>query len=413
MIETVTGMKVSSSAGICQVQSVTIPDGDVRIYGKPTSYQFKMWCSHDFKTNFGIRIQFPDDFIIIDKSSCIFGGYNTRYYCQIFASKKQIEIRDFTTTLITAATLFTFTVDSIINPANFTDTGKGSIYTIDDKQEVLDTGTWQMPQGLYKSGNITAFSVTPSSTGVGDFPVKYSFKVTPNGDVFRYSYLVIDLPQALYIPDDESRVRRFEDKCGENLFGFSNALISCVVANGGRQIQIKDGFLYADTKNLTDSDGLYFPPELGFTLNGFANPREGGTFGPFNVSIYNKWDKLLYNWQQKEGPSIRVSGISAPSYIEALYETKQNGALTYLEFLVTTTGGLGDGDKIIVKLPFGWQFTRESKVLGRSNNLANTLNSVISVDQRQIEITAKLSFIVQRRLEGEESDFEREELRRM
>lgn len=76
--------------------------------------------------------------------------------------------------------------------------------------------------------------MTPSSTGVGDFPVKYSFKLTPNGDVFRYSYLVIELPEALKIPDDETRVRRFEDKCGENLFGLTNTVISCVVSFGGR-----------------------------------------------------------------------------------------------------------------------------------------------------------------------------------
>ena len=36
------------------------------------------------------------------------------------------------------------------------------------------------------------------------------------------------------------------------------------------------------------------------------------------------------------------------------YENKVNGGLSYMEFLVTTTGGLSEGDKIVVKLPFGW-----------------------------------------------------------
>lgn len=93
-----------------------------------------------------------------------------------------------------------------------------------------------------------------------------------------------------------------------------------------------------------------------------------------------------------------MSGISQPSYIEPIYENKQNGASSWLEFLVTTTGGLTEGDKIVVKLPFGWQFTQETKVFGRSNNLANVMESVVSVDQRQIEVTAALSFAVQRRL---------------
>ena len=36
------------------------------------------------------------------------------------------------------------------------------------------------------------------------------------------------------------------------------------------------------------------------------------------------------------------------------YENKKNGALTWIEFLVTTTGGVTEGDKIVLKLPFGW-----------------------------------------------------------
>lgn len=68
-----------------------------------------------------------------------------------------------------------------------------------------------------------------------------------------------------------------------------------------------------------------------------------------------------------------MSGITQPAYIDASYENKKNGALTWLEFLVTTTNGMSENDKIIVKLPSGWQFTPDTKVEGRSNNLANTL----------------------------------------
>lgn len=62
------------------------------------------------------------------------------------------------------------------------------------------------------------------------------------------------------------------------------------------------------------------------------------------------------------------------------YGNQQNGELSYLEFLVTTTGGLSEGDKIVVKIPFGWQFTPETRVYGTSNNLANVLESTVSVD---------------------------------
>ena len=253
---------------------------------------------------------------------------------------------------------------------------------MDAAQKQLDFGTWQIAAGTFTNGNITAFTVNPLSSGVGEWPVKYRFSVKTSGEIDRYCYFVIDLPEALWIPDDETRVRAFEDRCGEDLFGTTNNVISCVITDGGSKIQVKDAFLYAATTNLTDSDGLYFPPEIQFTINGFQNPREGGTFGPFNITVLTRRDKAVYEWNNTALPTVRVSGISQPSYIAPIYENKINGALSWLEFLVTTTGGLTDGDKIVVKLPFGWQFTQGTKVLGRSNNLANIMESVVSVDQR-------------------------------
>jgi len=59
-----------------------------------------------------------------------------------------------------------------------------------------------MPQGAYGSGNITTFRVQPASFGVGEFPVKYQFTVTPNGEVDRYAYMLLDLPEELTIPEN-------------------------------------------------------------------------------------------------------------------------------------------------------------------------------------------------------------------
>ena len=161
----------------------------------------------------------------------------------------------------------------------------------------------------------------------------------------------------------------------------------------------------AASTNLTDSDGLYYPPDLQFTLNGFQNPREAGYTDSWNVTIYSEWDKTLYYWQQTDSPTIRVSGVANPRFIEPYYENKINGAISWFELLVDTTGGLTGGDKIVVKLPFGWQWTAESSVLGRSNNLANTMESTISLDQRSIEITAELALSLQRRLPDENETF--------
>lgn len=81
----------------------------------------------------------------------------------------------------------------------------------------------------------------------------------------RYAFLVISLPPEVGIVDE----RDFEDSCGEDLHAFTHTLLSCVVADGGRTIKIDGGFQSAATTNLTDSDGLYYPPDLSFTLDKF------------------------------------------------------------------------------------------------------------------------------------------------
>ena len=142
-------------------------------------------------------------------------------------------IRYFTTG-IAAKAIIDFTVNSIINPGSFDDTGTGQIYTTDPQGKDLDKGTWSMPKDYYKSGNITTYRALPSSFGVGEFPVAYQFTVTPNGEIPRYSYLLLDLPEELAIPNEQSRINRFETSCGKNLSGFTNTVISCVIRNGGK-----------------------------------------------------------------------------------------------------------------------------------------------------------------------------------
>ena len=138
------------------------------------------------------------------------------------------------------------------------------------------------------------------------------------------------------------------------MFAFTNSVISCAVINSSKSILIRDGFLYEATTNFTDTDGLYFPPDLQFTLSGFTNPRAAGYSGAWDMTIYNEWDKTLYSWDDDTGPTIRVSGVAAPAYINPIFGDRVNGARDWIELLVTTTGGLAEGDKIIVRLPAGW-----------------------------------------------------------
>ena len=132
-----------------------------------------------------------------------------------------------------------FSFDSIINPGTYDATGAITVNTLDSTSTKVDTGTYTMAAGYFTAGNITTFSIAPENSAVGTYPVKYKFNVIPNGEVARYGYLEIDLPDEVVIIEE----RDFEDSCGESVYGFTNTKISCVVTNNGRTLQIKDGFL--------------------------------------------------------------------------------------------------------------------------------------------------------------------------
>ena len=86
-----------------------------------TSLTFEMKCVHEFTTDYGIRIVFPDDFIVIERSSCTFEGYESRYYCKTIADDNTIEASEFLADGddIAADGEITFTIDSVIMPSNF------------------------------------------------------------------------------------------------------------------------------------------------------------------------------------------------------------------------------------------------------------------------------------------------------
>ena len=120
-----------------------------------------MWCNHAVETDYGIRIVFPADYDLIDRSSCSFTGYATRYYCQILADTNTLEVRQFTDDIIEAKDIINFTIDSIINPGTFDATGAIVISTIDEYSSVVDTGEFTLDAGYFTTGTITTFTVKP------------------------------------------------------------------------------------------------------------------------------------------------------------------------------------------------------------------------------------------------------------
>lgn len=115
---------------MCTVQEVSVVGDDRRIFAE-NSYEFKVWCSHAVKTTYGLKIVFPIEFIVMNRSSCKFTGYSERYNCQLFPDTNTIEIRDFTANEIPAKQLITFTVDSVLNPGTFGQIGLGTFLTMD------------------------------------------------------------------------------------------------------------------------------------------------------------------------------------------------------------------------------------------------------------------------------------------
>lgn len=160
-VETITGFTISASEGICYVQQIYVTDSDTRIYGEPASYSFQAWCNHAIESDYGIKVTFPDDYVVMDRSSCEFTGYESRYYCRTYYETNSIEVFSFTDDTIDAQTVLYFTLDSIINPGTFDSTGAITFAILDSNSDVIDTGTYTIDSGYFTAGNITDFTVTP------------------------------------------------------------------------------------------------------------------------------------------------------------------------------------------------------------------------------------------------------------
>jgi len=65
-IETFTDMSIAASEGICYVQDIYVTDGDTRVYASPESYTIQAWCNHAIETTYGLKVVFPDDYIVKD-----------------------------------------------------------------------------------------------------------------------------------------------------------------------------------------------------------------------------------------------------------------------------------------------------------------------------------------------------------
>jgi hypothetical protein len=77
--------------------------------------------------------------------------------------------------------------------------------------------------------------------------VFYRFRIQPSGELYRYSYLRIVLPDEIRVYDE----RELEKNCNYNLAGFTSNRISCKV--NGNVIFINSGFNQRATTAMTET----------------------------------------------------------------------------------------------------------------------------------------------------------------
>ena len=230
------------------------------------------------------------------------------------AATNIIEIYEFTSSDISAGTMISFNVDSIRNPSIEGGTDAWVVEIIDDVGSTVDTGTWYLDDDYWGPGNITTFTVTPGSEGVGQFPVEYTFHFIPVGEICQNCYFAIDIPPEIAIVDEDA----LENSCGTNLENFIEEEISCYLSADGTILYIDGGFESAPTTNLTDNDYYDDPPEVYFTIDYFRNPREPVATTPWNITVYNSSDDIQYSWNETSPtrPTTLIYGTAEPGYLE-------------------------------------------------------------------------------------------------
>jgi hypothetical protein len=225
----------------------------------------------------------------VDRARCVFGKYNTRYSCIVYADEGYLEAYSFSSTTISAETTIHFTIDSIRNPSVEGPTGSWTVQTLDTQGSQVDVGeNWYFDDDYWGPGNITTFEVEALSEGVGAYPVKYRFHMVPVGEICQDCYFQIDIPPEIEIVDREA----LTNKCGTDLQDFVEDEIRCYTDANMEYLYIDNGFLTSRTTNLTDDDYYDDPPDIYFTIDYFRNPRTPLPTTPWNITILNSTDDI-------------------------------------------------------------------------------------------------------------------------
>ena len=273
-------MFVTATLGELTINKIYASDGNYAIYGRPENYTFEIGTKSGFSTDLELVIQFPDDFRLVPSFRCDLGNYNIVYRCVSYNETRQIVISDFMTYDMGAGELLNFTVDSIINPGpetGYSWVGDISIYSRKKTDlGIVDSGTYTFDYAPYYASNITHFEVLVNDTSVGHFPSNYTFRVRPNGEVARGSYMEIIYPEETEISSES----HLETRCGSRSYNFtyncSACYLHCKLTKRERMITVYNGFQQIGTDHMFDNEPTVYdlePGTLDFDILWFRNPR--------------------------------------------------------------------------------------------------------------------------------------------
>jgi hypothetical protein len=74
-IDEITSLGITAEQGKCTIDEFYPTDGNYMIYGLAANWTVSMKCEHFIGTNYGIRITLPEDFYVIETSTCRIGPY--------------------------------------------------------------------------------------------------------------------------------------------------------------------------------------------------------------------------------------------------------------------------------------------------------------------------------------------------
>lgn len=148
------------------------------------------------------------------------------YSCYGSSSSNTITFSPAFSETIAARERFTFIIDSIRNPTEFSpwteDKYEIKFEILSDTNGAVDVGTFALKKKWIEQGEIWNFQVEPQNYGVGQFPVFYKFTVQPSGEIHTDSEIFLTLPDEIYIYNE----KELEKYCTYNLTGFLDPSIA-------------------------------------------------------------------------------------------------------------------------------------------------------------------------------------------